>query len=86
MKTFIYTTKEKDQKYGVKYIVNMYQLKKNVPEFIGTIDYQSGGYRGHDSEVMRFIVQNKHLPKNCLDKSGYLNYDKRGETFQLFSI
>jgi len=86
MKTFIYTTQEKKQTYGVKYIVKIFQVKNNKPEWIGTIDYQSGGYRGHDSEVLRFIVKNKYLPNNCLDKSGYLNYDKKGVIFKLYNI
>jgi len=56
METYIYTVK-KGRTDSV--VTSVYRVKRNEPEYIGEIKYQTGSYKGHSSEVLRFLFCKK---------------------------
>lgn len=86
MKSFIYKTTFKNASYGQSVTNTVYQIKRGKPVFIGENKYNTGSYRGHDHEAMSVIMNSKLLPKNCVSRGGYINYDKSNKVFQLHSI
>lgn len=88
MKTFLYTLEYKNAAYGTNVINTVYQIKNNTPLLIGSIKYNTGGFRGHDHEAMQVIIDNGFLPKNCMDRAehGYIKYDKQGKIFNLIKL
>ena len=66
----------------------IYQIKNNVPVFVGDTKYNTQSYRGHDHEAMQVIIDTGLLPKNCMDrpKHGYINRDKAGKVFKLIEL
>lgn len=85
MKTFIYSTKFKNSKYGSNVILRVYRIKNNLPIFLGEAFYNTGSYRGHEHEALDLIIQKKELPKNC-QKGKYVNYNKLDKVYKLISI
>lgn len=88
MKTFFYTLEFKTGKYSTKVVNKVYQVKNNVPVFIGETSYVTASFRGHDHEAMQVIINNKKLPLNCMDrpKYGYINREKQNKVFRLIEL
>lgn len=76
MKSFIFTTKRRNHKYGGENVVaKIYRIKRNVPVYLGEVKYCTASMRGEDHEVNNWLIQNKHLPKTYQNGSGYINWD-----------
>ena len=85
MKSFFFITTATNARYGQNITNKVYQIKKNVPVFVGIAKYNTGSYRGDDHEAMQVIIDLGLLPKNCMSrpKSGYINRAKQDVIFQL---
>lgn len=88
MKHFIYTLELKNAKYGYNVTNNVYQIIKGRPKHIGTANYNTQSYRGHDHEAVQILVDEKVLPKNVMDKPnhGYMVYHKLNTVYTLDKI
>lgn len=60
-KTFYYVTKVEGNN-GDR-ISRIYQIKQNKPIFIGSVEWRYGSSKGADAEVMKYLIEHKHLPK-----------------------
>lgn len=60
-KTFYYVTKVEGNK-GDR-ISRIYQIKQNKPNLIGCVEWRYGSSKGADAEVMKYLIEHKHLPK-----------------------
>ena len=86
MKTFIITNTKKSIKYGWRISINIYRVKNNYPEFLGSTEHNSGSYRGNHPEVCNWLVENKYLPKKARTENGYVNYDEHGKSFKIIEL
>lgn len=78
MKTFI--TREVERNF-----IQIYRVKNNEPIYVGFANYQNRSHKGVINEVAAALVECEELPKNILDKSGYITAQGR-ESFNLFEI
>ena len=72
MKHFIWTIKtEKVRRIlgGADIVANVYQIKRGMPVFAGSVEWCTSGCKGGDSEVMNHLARRGELPKRYL--SGY---------------
>jgi len=84
MKTFIYTKKSPNDKKLVGQIeINIYHVKNNKPTNIGTIFTTFGSSKGNDSEVFRYLIENKYIPKYYYNLS---KNDWRGAGYYCFEV
>lgn len=60
-KSFIYSIKELDKKGNMR--CSIYQIKRNRAVYVGWVDFKNGCSKGADSEVLKFLVEQKYLPK-----------------------
>lgn len=60
-KSFIYSIKELDRKGNMR--CSVYQIKRNRPIYVGWMDFKSGCSKGGDAEVLKFLIEQKQLPK-----------------------
>jgi len=84
MKNFYYNiveTKTSKTTCGRKQTTNIYTVKKNQIIFLGTINWNTAGYRGEQSEVYQFLLKNKFVTaKQNNDPKGlndYYNYNQK---------
>lgn len=81
MKTFLYSTEYKQQKYGQRITATVYQLKKNKPVYIGEVVMYTQAMMGFEGEINKFLIENKIIPRTWQrDKngSGYVDYNTYG--------
>ena len=68
MKTFIFkvenTTRNPSIYGGRGQKATIYQVKKNNIIYIGQTEWHTASYRGPESEVNQFLIENKHIPKS----------------------
>ena len=72
MKNFLYTTKniEKNKKlWFSKVKTRIYEVKRNKPNYIWTVERVTGATKGEDSEVLNRLVELWYLPKKELLRS-----------------
>ena len=86
MKTFIFTVNYKPTRYSRDVTLAVYRVKRNKPQEIGYVKFQSQSCRGEKSEALNWLVQNKHLPKKCARDGGYVNYEELGKSFELYEL
>ena len=62
----------------------IYRIIKNIPESIGSLKYQKGSTKGKESEVLRFLYENKLVTKKEYNDSlepwssaGYYRYSTK---------
>jgi len=80
MKTFLITSEDIGRSGKVE--TNIYRIKNNIPEYLGDIKYNRGSFKGHTSETLRFLFDNKHISQNAYNASvnkhrGFGYYDSR---------
>lgn len=63
---------------------------RDFTEYIGDVAYESASNRGDISEIVRYLVEKKVLPKTLLTPNGYaVNYDireKKGVFIQIVNV
>lgn len=62
MKTFIYKETAYYRKHNNRELT-IYQVKKNTPCYVGTLEYTTGSTKGAKAEVLQFLIDNKYIPK-----------------------
>lgn len=79
MKTFIFkvenTTKNPSIYGGRRQKATIYQVKKNNIIYIGQTEWHTASYRGSESEVNQFLINNKYIPKSW--SKGYSFQEQR---------
>ena len=66
MKTFIFSQRivKTSRTYGCSTIeCTVYAVKNNKPTFLGNVEYNTASTMGAISEVNKFLLDNKHIPK-----------------------
>ena len=83
MKTYIYTKEGKwSRTYGnSKLTFSVYQVKKNKPVFIGQAYANSASYRGDESTVMNYLIEQK-----LIAKKNYGYYHNAKGDFRILSV
>ncbi len=82
MKTFIFSTHEKNARYGsLKVTAQVYRIKNNKPVYIGSTQWNTASFKGENSEVMNFLTREKEIPKK-----NYGYYYNRVSNFRMFKI
>lgn len=69
-KTFMSILKsERASKYGgCETVLRVYRIKRNKPEFITDVRYNTASYRGRDHETIGALVELGHLPMSVMEK------------------
>lgn len=78
MKTFI--TREIERNF-----IQVYRVKNNEPVYIGFANYQNRSHKGVINEVAAVLVECGELPKNILNREGYIT-EKGRNSFNLVEI
>ena len=86
MKTFIFSATYKNALFNRIITLKIYRVKNNKPSYLGEIKFNSGLNKGNSCEAVFWLVDNKHLPKKCIDKCGYINFDEANKTFNVYEI
>lgn len=66
MRSFLYT---KVHRTGLKTTYRVYEMKRNMPLFIGPMTIWNGSNRGSLSEVFDFLIYKKIIPKKYFSLS-----------------
>ena len=74
MKTFIFTSKKSNTKYGWDFTTAIYLVENNIPQFILEIRYNSGMYRGHIHEVFNALRKNGDITPEIAKLSSSEDY------------
>ena len=89
MKTFIYTLEKRKSTYGWNFITRIYSVENNAPDFIMEIKYNSGMYRGHESEVFNALCKNGDISPEIAKLTYQPNYfggDEIAKHVQIFEL
>lgn len=73
MKTYIFTKEYKKNSYGCTVTAKVYRVKNNIPEYVTKVIYNTGSYRGHESEVFCELINIGEIPQSYynLSKNDY---------------
>lgn len=66
-KTFVFTTERIGNKGDRR--SHIYRIKRNRPINVGVVEWRTGSTPGSESEVLRYLVAKKELPKYLLKVS-----------------
>jgi len=68
-KQFYFKTTEKPTKYGRSVEAQIFRSSKNKLKFLTSTKWQTGSYRGEESEVFNELARAKIIPKKTLKLS-----------------
>ena len=63
MKTYVFSTTEKDNKYGRTVTAKVYRIKNNTPNYLGERVWESQSCKGTLSEVFTFLYHTNEITK-----------------------
>ena len=69
MKTFIYKETKHHNRTKNNRELTIYQIKNNIPIYIGTYEYSAGSTRGGKHEVFNYLMDQQHIPKKYYNSS-----------------
>lgn len=72
MKSFVFTQEriKHSKMYGCSTMrCTIYKIVKNIPEYIGFVDYNTASTRGAISEVFNKLMDLKYIPKKYYNSS-----------------
>ena len=73
MKQFIFTIAESKWSRASgssKVTANIYQIKKNKPEQVGSVEWNTGSFKGETSAVMNKLAELGKIPKTYKENRG----------------
>jgi hypothetical protein len=82
MRTFIYSISERKDGNS-RITANVYEIKKNLPKFVGEVKWNTASFRGEDHTVMNFLGKTGILPKKYAE--GYI-YNFKEKTFNILAV
>ena len=68
-RVFIYRADSKKSTYGYKVTCAIYEVVKNIPQYIGECKFNTASTPGADSEVLNCLVNGGVLPESLLKLS-----------------
>ena len=69
MKRFIYTETKHQKRIRNNRELTIYQIKNNMPKYIGSLEYSTGSTRGAQHETFNFLMDNGYIPKKYYNSS-----------------
>lgn len=64
---------------------DIYRIKRNVPEYLTTIKWDTGGYYGETTEVMHTLADQRYIPRR-FSRSYYIYNDNNEDIITKFII
>ena len=69
MKTFIYKKTAHHRRTRNNRELTIYEIKKNTPVYIGSVEYSTGSTRGAIHETFNYLMENGYIPKKYYNSS-----------------
>lgn len=64
MKTFAFVVEKRPNRTRGNRVARIYRIVRNMPKYLGFIEYSSGCSRGADSEVFGWLMDNGFITKS----------------------